>query len=505
MDSSTTHVETSTQVETSLLRIDGLEKKHNGRPVLQGISLDVRPGEVLGLVGENGVGKSTLMSILAGDYPPDAGEMFLGDTPYQALDHQQARTQGIGIIRQQFRIDDDLTVAQAIYREGPMAGLPHEQLERPARHLLRDIGIELDPSARMGDLLRSEHGLVEAARMLAEDAQLVLMDEVAATFNVREISDLHFITSRLTRQGRSVIYISHRLQEVIAVSDRIAVLVGGRVSKEFAASDVTSDHIADAMLENRYAEGRSREGHRREDVLLSVEGLSTPDLLQDVTFEVHRGEVLGLCGPRRGGINEIAGALVGETAATWTHLRLAGQEREIRTPADAASLRIAYFSDDDDELGLSESETIARSMMASGWRDDLDFASEVAALREIIETLQQLNVKTQSLKAGLGTLSGGDKQKVALSRWMTEDRDLIILNEPTRGLDVGARREIFGILADHTANSRSAILISSDPGELLEWCDRIAFVRGGKITRIADAADLDDADIAVAMSSRAAV
>lgn len=489
----------------TLLRIDRLEKKHNGHPVLQGIHLDLKAGEVLGLVGENGVGKSTLMSIVAGDYPPDSGEIYLGDTPYQALNHDHARTQGIGIIRQQFTIDENLTVAQAIYRDSPMAALPHEQLRRPAQHLLRDIGIDLNPDSRIGDLLRSEHGLVEAARMLAEDAQLVIMDEVAATFNVREIEDLHFITSRLTRQGRGVIYISHRLHEVIAVSDRIAVLVGGRVSKEFVAADVTSDHIADAMLANRYAEGRSRAGHATDEVLLEVQGLSTTELLKNVSFNVHRGEIVGFVGPRRAGMNEIAGALVGETAATWQGLRLAGQEREIHTPADAAALRIAYFSDDDDELGLSESETIARSMMSTGWRDDLDFASEVAALREIIETLQRLNVKAKSLRADLNTLSGGDKQKVALSRWMTEDRDLIILNEPTRGLDVGARREIFATLADHTAKGRGAILISSDTSELLEWCDRIGFVRKGELVKMANASDLDDADIAMGMSARAAL
>ncbi|WP_425307452.1 sugar ABC transporter ATP-binding protein [Ammonicoccus fulvus] len=495
----------ATSTETPiLLRIDGVEKSHNGHRVLQGVHLDVKAGEVVGLVGENGVGKSTLMSIIAGDYPSDAGEMFLGGEAYTALDHDHARTQGIRLIRQDFRIDPNLTLAQAIFRSGPMAGLPHEQLRRQAQHLLRDVGITLNPDARVGDMHRSELGLAEAARVLAEDAQLVIMDEVGATFNVREAQDLHFITTRLTRQGRSVIYISHRLREVISVADRIAVLVGGRVSKEFNADDITPDHIADAMLSQRYQESASREGHVRPEVLLEVDGLSA-EPLEDVSLSVHRGEVLGLVGPRRSGVNQIVGAVAGEIPATWRTLTFDNKPVTIQTPADAAALGIAYFSDEADELGITESESIARSLMTGGWRDDLDFATEVAALREVIETLQQLRIRTKSLQAEVKTLSGGDKQKVALHQWMTEDRELIILNEPTRGLDVGARRRIFKTLAEHTAKGKSAILLTSNTTELLEWCDRIAMVRDGRIVRIAPAGDLDEDEIAIAMSARAAL
>lgn len=476
-----------------------MTKAHDGRPVLRGINLQVGAGEVLGLVGENAVGKSTLMSVIAGDYSADSGLMTLSGEPYSATSRTEARDKGVGIIRQKIEIDPELTVAQAIFRESAWAGESIERLTRQAEYLLRDVGIDLDPRAKMSTLLRSEHGMVEAARMLAEDARIVIMDEVAATFNVHEIADLHFITSRLTRQGRSVIYISHRLHEVIEVSDRIVVLVDGHVEREVPSAEATTDLLADVMFKGRQRRRSSREGHLTSDVLLEVRGLATPDLLSDVSFEIHRGEILGLAGPRRNGMVEVAGALIGEVEATWDLLRMAGQDRIISTPADAASLRIAYFSDDNDELGLSPSETIARSLMSGGWEDEQDFKSEVAALREIIESIQKLRIKAASLRSSVGTMSGGDQQKIALTRWMTEDRDLLVLNEPTRGLDVAARQDVHSLLADHTAAGRAVILISSDPNELKAWCDRVILMKEGRITGIHDTATLDAEQISRAM------
>lgn len=463
-----------------LLDASQITKSHDGNPVLRGVSFHVAEGEVLGIVGENGVGKSTLMHILAGDYTPDTGHMRLEGVDYAPQSPEDAQRAGVGIIRQHFEVDPALTVAQAVYRTGFQKDRPHEDLRRQAAMLLREIGSDLSPDARMGDLLRSDHAIVEAVRMLAEDAQVVIMDEVGTTFNLREISDLHFITSRLSAQGRAVLYISHRLHEIKSISDRIAVLKDGRIATILTPRHVSTDDIAQAMLTRSV--DLTRTDHTTDEIVLEVGNLSTADgAVAEASFHLRRGEVLGLSGDKQAGMYGVAGSLVGQVPHRADVLRVMGQDRAIETPQDAAVLRIGYFSDDDDEMGLSSSETIARSMMAGGWTEGADFETEVTALREIIENIQRLAVRSRSITAGVDTLSGGDRQKLALTRWMAEDRDILILNEPTRGLDVGARAQIRDILAEHTAAGRSAIVVSSDPGDLMGWCNRIVLMRRGRV------------------------
>jgi len=233
---------------SDLLTVRGVTKAHAEMPVLRGIDLDIRPGEVLGLIGANGTGKSTLMSIISGAYRADSGSMLIEDEAYHPIDKAEARGLGIGIIEQNFQIDGSLTVAQAIYRNTYQADRPHESLRRQAQWLLNEAGVHISPDARIGHLLRPEMGLVEAVRLLADDAQIVLVDEVAATFNVREIADLHFITSRLTRQGRSVVYISHRLHEVKDITNRIAILREGVIVDIQKSAQTTTERMAEAMF-----------------------------------------------------------------------------------------------------------------------------------------------------------------------------------------------------------------------------------------------------------------
>lgn len=451
-----------------------------GHSVLRGVSLHVAEGEVLGLVGENGVGKSTLMHILSGDLQPDTGEMLLNGEKYAPTNTEDAQRMGVGIIRQRFRIDPEFTVAKAVFRGGYQKDRPHEELRRQTAMLLREIGSDISPDAKIGDLMPNEHAIVEAVRMLAEDAHVVIMDEVGTTFNLREIGDLNFITSRLASQGRGIIYISHRLQEIKVVSNRIAVLAEGRISQILDPHTTTTDQIAEAMLTRKV--DLTRTDHSTDEVVLEVGNLTTPDgAVQGASFNLRRGEVLGLSGDKQGGMYGIAGALVGQLEYNADTLRVMGHDREIRSPEDAAEVRIGYFSDDADELGLSSAETIARSMMSGGWTEGVDFQTEVNALREIVENIQKLAIKSRSMHSKVETLSGGDRQKVALTRWMAEDRDVLILNEPTRGLDVGSRAQIREILAEHTAAGRSAIVISSDPEDLSGWCNRILLMRDGKV------------------------
>lgn len=475
---------------TVLLEVDDLFKAHKRHPVLRGVSFHLAAGEIIGLVGENGIGKTTLMSILAGDYHADSGRITLNGVPFEVPDHVEARHRGVGIIRQHFSINPNLTVAQAIYRESYQAGRPHEELRRGASQLLSDIGAELSPDFLIGDLQRAEHATVEAVRMLAEDASLVIMDEVGATFNLHELEDLHFIVSRLARQGRGVLYISHRLREIKHIADRIAVLRDGRISTVLDTGKVSTDEIAQAMFA-REVPPSPRAVPPRDDVALSVREWSAGDRVRAVSFDLHAGEILGVTGPRNSGMHELALGIAGRLPTTWKQLTVHGRNRVITSPEDAAAAGIGYFSDDD--IGItSESETIASFLLSRQHRPGFsDLASEVSGLREVIGRIRLLQLKVLGMGRGVGTLSGGDRQKAALTRWMAEDLDILVLSEPTRGLDITARVTLLEILREQVANGRAALVVSSAVDDLVEWADRILVMREGSIVHAVEQPDYD--------------
>lgn len=472
---------------SDLLTVRGVTKAHAGMPVLRGIDLDIRPGEVLGLIGANGAGKTTLMNILAGAYSADSGSMMIEGDPYQPIDRADARGFGVGIIEQNFQIESTLTVAQAIYRNTYQSDRPHESLRRQAQWLLNEAGVDISPDAKISQLLRPEMGLVEAVRLLADDAQVVLVDEVAATFNVREIADLHFITSRLTRQGRSVVYISHRLHEVKDITNRVAILREGVIVDIQKSAQTTTEKMAEAMF-GRVVDRDKRTATYSPEIVLRAKNLRGGSL-KGVDFELHRGEVLAFVGPRHSGISDVVGAITGDRPGTFDELEVFGQQRQITRPEDAAALRITYFSEDDTDLGVSKDESIARSLMSGGWGVDASFEDEVSVLRDIIGVLDKFKVKAKSILGNINTLSGGDKQKIALARFMSEDCDIMILNEPTRGLDMGSRKDVHKMLSELTQSGKSAILLSTDYEDALDWSDRVCVMRDGLIWRFADSKD----------------
>ncbi|QRZ61351.1 sugar ABC transporter ATP-binding protein [Rothia sp. ZJ932] len=469
----------------NLLSIKGLTKSHGHTRALRGVDLDIARGEVVGLLGENGAGKSTLISILGGYDTPDGGTMSIAGEGYVASTSDEAMAVGIGSIRQKFSIDPELTVAQAIFRASFHANKPADEQRERALELLGRVNLEIDPDAKMGDLVRAEQALIEVVRMQAEETQLVLMDEVAATFNDYEIFQLHEITRRLIKEGRSVIYITHRIDELRSLADRIAILRDGVVATEFDPRDLGPEEIVYKMLERNIVMGTRPEEYEGEDVRLEVENLSSEDgSLKDVSFSVGRGEIFGLTGIRRSGMNEVAGALVGvKSDVTYSKLQMDGEAIKLDSAEDAVKQGIGYLSDNDDELGIANERSIAKTLMG-GDVDEAGFVHEVSALRDVVNQVQKLRIKTTNIQGEVGNLSGGDQQKVALARWMTTDCDLLILNHPTRGIDVGARSDIYQMLKDLALKGTSIIIIGSEMGELVELCNRIAVMRDGSLVSI---------------------
>lgn len=478
-----------------LLRLDGVSKRHGGRPVLRNVTLELNRGEVLGLIGENGVGKTTLMNLLSGAYQPDGGQILLDGEPYTANSQSEAMSRGVGVIRQDLKVNPRLTVAQAVFRTGRRSGRPHEELREEAAELIAQHGFGLSVDARIGSLSGLEQVLVEMARMAIEGAKVILMDEVGALFNRREIDDLHDVLSGMNERGVSAIYITHRLSEMKRVASRVAVLKEGSVFRVVDAETTSVDEMAALLLTREQVALADRSEHPREEVALAVRGLSDEDL-DDIDFELRRGEVLGLTGPaRKGGMHHLAEALSGRAGDNLSgEVVVGGTPRNLA--AGAEDLGIAYFSVEE-SFRFADTSTIARSLLPQD-KGEAD-RSEVEALREIISVIQTMNIRATSARDQIGNLSGGDRQKVALRSWLREAPEVLILNHPTRGLDVRSRQDLYQMLFEHTAEGGSAILISSDPAELRGWCDRIAIMRNGSLRRIVRPDEITDDELDDAM------
>jgi ribose transport system ATP-binding protein len=489
----------------TLLQVQGLTKSFGARRVLRGVSFGIGEGEVVGLVGTNGAGKSTLGDVLAGITAADGGTMTLLGTPYAPLSAADARHLGVGVVEQLVRIDPELTVAQAVFRHTALAGRPQEELRRQARVLLAEVALDVDPDTLVGDLPHFVHGLVESARVLAEDTRLVVLDEVSAALLPLEVSALHAVTGRLRGQGRGVLYISHRLPEMLEVVDRVLVLRDGRIALDSPSADLDpvrlaaetvgapvslpAPRVASVTVPAAPDDVPAPPAAPADEVALQVRNLRVPGRVEGVDLVLRRGEVIGLTGHRASGVAEIADALSGELPAVTDELLLHGEPRSLG-PADDRSLRLPAYHPDEDAYGVDPHETIARTLTQQAYGALTDVREEIATLRAVIRTVRRLDVKTLSIRTVFGALSGGDRHKLALTRWMASAPDVVVLHEPTRGLDVHARGQVRRLLDEATAHGTSFVVVSVDPDELAECCDRVGIVSGGRVARWIDTREL---------------
>ncbi len=493
----------------TLLEVEGLTKSFGGRRVLRDVSFGLREGEIVGLVGTNGAGKSTLGDIVSGITAADAGTMTLLGRPYAPLSAGDARHLGVGVVEQLVRMDPAQTVAQAVFRGTPRAGRPQSELREQSQVLLHEVDLDVDPDDLVGELPHFLHPLVETARMLAENTRLVVLDEVSAVLLPSEVARLHAVAGRLSRQGRGVLYISHRLPEMLEVVDRVLVLREGRV-----ALDRPSDSLDPVRLAGETVGGPVSLPVRRQpaaaqpsrpddaplraparparsdEVALQVRNLRVPGAVEGVDLVLRRGEVVGLTGHRTSGVREIAGALTGELPALSDEALLHGEPRSLTPSADAGALRLPAYRPDDDAYGVDPGETIARTLTDEPWGALTDLRKEIASLRRVIKTVHKLDVKTLSIRTSVGALSGGDQHKLALARWMSSARDVVVLHEPARGLDVRARQQVRQLLDEATAHGTSVVVVSVDPDELADFCDRVGIVADGRVARWIDTGEL---------------
>lgn len=465
-----------------------------------GVSLVLRRGQIHGLVGENGSGKSTLIKTLCGVHRPDAGSILCGGRVVD-LDHPMtARALGVATVFQEFSLVPDLTVAENI-QLGRWPGRPFRinwrALRETAQQVLRDLGLAIPPDIRVGDLSKAQQQLVEIAKGIAANASIFILDEPTTALGVREIEHLHALLRRMRFADSAVLYISHRLDEVVQLADVVTVMRNGRVVSTAEETPLEVGAIVRRMIGKDIEKHYARTHKPTSNPLLEVRDISTDKGVLGVSLKLHSGEVLGLGGMLGSGRSEIARALFGIDPLTGGEIRLRGRALKLRSPADAIAAGIALLPEDRKNEGLFFNFTGAQNITIANLGDfsrafRLDLRRERTASRELIERLRVTAEAQYQLVDGL---SGGNQQKILIARWLNTGADVLIFDEPTQGIDIGAKESIYELINTITRAGKSVILISSDDQELLSISDRVALVRAGRIARIAAASELNKSDL----------
>ncbi len=482
---------------TLLLDVQGVSKSFPGVKALEDMHLDLRAGEVLALVGENGAGKSTLMKLLSGVYTVDEGEFALNGERYEPLSPKHAQELGISIIHQEFNLMPDLTVAQNIFigREprGSRVFLDERRLNRQARELIERLHLPLEPKQVVGNLTVAKQQMVEIAKALSHDAKLLIMDEPTAALNDAEVEVLHDLIRRFVQADTGVIYISHRMDEIKRIADRVTVIRDGHYVGTRETAQTTIGEVISMMVGREIAGEAKPVGVEVDrEVVLEVSGLSTKVLLKDVGFELRKGEILGFAGLMGAGRTEVARAVVGADSIDAGTIRLRGREIRIRNPADAVKHRIGYLSEDRKQFGLLLEQEVNANIGLSALRERFQswgFVKDRAMRKTSREAVDTLRIKTPSVAQTVKNLSGGNQQKVVIAKWLVKDCDILIFDEPTRGIDVGAKEEIYALLNDLAERGKSIIMISSELPEILRMSHRIVVMSEGRVTGELDAGE----------------
>lgn len=472
-----------------ILTMKGIDKSFPGVHALKKVNLEIRKGEVCALMGENGAGKSTLMKVLTGIYSKDAGEIVFEGRTVAFTNPKEAQDAGIAIVHQELNMMQQLTVAQNIFigREF-MKGkfIDDRKMNEESKKLFERLNIDIDPAEIMSSLTIGKQQMCEIARAISKDVKLIVFDEPTAALTETEIEELFKIIRDLRKKELGIIYISHRMDEIKVITDRVTVMRDGEYAGTLITKSCTKDDIINRMVGRTIYETPKEKSNIPDHapVVLKVENLNAGKMVQNVSFALRKGEILGFSGLMGAGRTETARALFGADKKISGDIYINGQKAIINSPQDAIKAGIGYLSEDRKRFGLVLDKTIVENTSMSSLEKFtkglfIDRKKEEKTAKEYID---QLKTKTPTAHTQVASLSGGNQQKVVIAKWLAKDCDILIFDEPTRGIDVGAKNEIYHLMNELAKQGKSIIMISSEMTEILRMSDRIIVMCEGRKT-----------------------
>ena len=474
----------------AILKMTDIAKSFSGVQALKNAALELRSGEVVALMGENGAGKSTLMKILTGIHSKDSGEIELFGEKVEFNNVKESQEKGISIIHQELNMMKDLTVAQNIFigREPMAMGLfiDDGKMEAEAEKLLRYVGVNISPSTRLGNLTVGKQQMVEIAKAISYNSKILILDEPTAALTSVEVDELFRIMNELKQKGIGMIYISHRMDEIRRISDRVTVMRDGEYIGTVNTSETNTEEIVKMMVGRVVYGDKKEKSSCPEDAptVLEVKSLNVGDTVKNVSFKLKKGEILGFSGLMGAGRTEVARAIFGADRKDNGEISVNGKLTEINSPLEAVKNGICYISEDRKRFGLLLDKSVGENSVLASIDSFVKFGFiDDSSARKVAEEVNgRLRTKTPSMAQKVRNLSGGNQQKVVVARWLIKNSDIFIFDEPTRGIDIGAKSEMYALMDDLVKKGKSIIMISSELAEIQRVSDRVIVMCEGRIT-----------------------
>ncbi len=487
----------------TLIRAEAIEKSFPGVHALKSVRFDLKPGEVHALMGENGAGKSTLMKILSGIYQPDSGSVEVESRQVTISGPRAAQDLGISIIHQELFLMNHLTVAQNIFigrepRSGFGMFVDEAKMNVDAAALFKRMKVKIDPKTEVGTLTVARQQLVEIAKALSFNSKVLIMDEPTSALNDTEVEHLFGVIADLKSNGVGVVYITHKMDEVKRIADRVTVMRDGQYIATLPAAETPISKIISMMVGRELADATRAEGTHAEGEVLRVTGLNRGKFVKNVSFALRRGEILGFAGLMGAGRTEVARAIFGADPIDSGDIQVHGKTVNINSPKDAVGMGLAYLSEDRKHFGLVTPMSVSDNITMASWPRFTSgrlWMRDAALRKTSSDYVNLLKVKTPSVDQETRLLSGGNQQKVVIAKWLLRDCDILFFDEPTRGIDVGAKAEIYKLLQSLAAQGKAIVVISSELPEVLRLSHRIVVMCEGRITGELDGKTATQEDI----------